>query len=113
MARVGAGDTRANFEKLESILLAAFYGSRMPISLEILPRYVMDCAHGTKNAAIFMKDLPPRPQNGASIRAKRNKLEAGTLGGWMKLTRPNHQSIPVAITCYHVVRSYHNPTYQG
>lgn len=102
--------TRANFEKLESISLAALYNSRMPIGLEILPGFVTDCLHGVQNFALSMPDIPSRPQNGASIGARGNKFEAGTLGGWMSLTPPNQKPIPVALTCYHVIRSYNNPS---
>lgn len=102
--------TRANFEKLEAVLLAVLHGSRMPIDLEILPGFVMDCAYQTRNFALSMLGIPPRPKNGASIGARGNRNDAGTLGGWMALTRPNQIPIPVAITCYHVIKSYNNPS---
>ena len=99
---------QGNFEKLESILLAALRESRIPIGLEILPGFIMDCKHETRKGPRFMDDIPPRPENGASIGARGNQREAGTLGGWMILTLPNQKLIPVAITCYHVIRSQDN-----
>ena len=64
--------------------------------LEISPFPCSEYLHGRKN--------------GASIGARGNQNDAGTLGGWMALTRPNQIPVPVAITCYHVIKSYNNPS---
>lgn len=100
--------SRANFEMLETQLQATLRASRTQIALEILPGFINDCGHETRQTAISMHNMPPRPPNGASIGARGNINEAGTLGGWMSLTLPDQKRIPVAITCYHVIRSYTN-----
>lgn len=102
--------SRADFSLLETRLQATLRASKTPIALEILSGFITDCPHETRGGDLSMFDMPSKPSNGASIGARGNKDEAGTLGGWMTLTLSDQKRIPLTITCYHVIRSYQNPS---
>jgi hypothetical protein len=54
---------------------------------------------------LFLDDIPRKPRNGYSISIQGKTDDAGTLGGWLTLNRPQQkQSFKCALTCYHVVK---------
>ncbi|MCJ1436243.1 hypothetical protein MMC27_005621 [Xylographa pallens] len=59
---------------------------------------------------LFKSDLPEPPQNGSSIGLKGNRDQAGTLGCWLRLPLSSGLSLPVILTCNHVLFSNDTPT---
>jgi hypothetical protein len=89
------------FERGEGRLMQLLNTVPILIHLEVLAGEVI-LADGE---ALFLDDIPRKPRNGSSISIQGRAGDAGTLGGWLTLNRPQQkQSFKCALTCYRVVK---------
>jgi hypothetical protein len=98
--------SECDFNRAEESVLSVLEAVTLEIHLEFLPGRIDLAAPGV-DKPMFLRHVPEKPFNGASISVKGKVDEAGTLGGWMLLNLPEQRRLPVscALTCYHVVRS--------
>lgn len=91
-----------NFDLVLSQILHLLDNTTLDIRVEILPGEIVSSRDGDP---IFLRSLPEKPLNGASISIEDRGDGAGTLGGWVYLNIPGTpRPIKCALTCYHVVR---------
>ena len=105
LVKCGYG-SQCDFCGLELALLAILASTGW--RLEILPG-VLEMATGINRPLYIASDFPESPPNGSSIGLKGNKDQAGTLGCWLRLHLPNGQTLPVILTCSHVLFSKETP----
>ncbi|PGH09634.1 hypothetical protein AJ80_07663 [Polytolypa hystricis UAMH7299] len=97
-----------NFDKVEEEMLKTLdkIPPELEIHLEFLRGEIKLLAGYGEPIPEYLREITPKPRNGASIGVEGRTDEAGTLGGWLILNLPKERrEICCALTCYHVVRS--------
>lgn len=94
---------RADFSKLEYQLLQIFAGLRISIKLEILIGSITATWSVHEKPITYWSPPPEHPTNRCSIGVRGDTDNAGTLGGWLMLSRPGCPLVKVGLTCHHLV----------
>ena len=100
-----------NFAKLENSILTVLRQATVALALEILPG-VLSLGSIDSGSPIIYINVPDRPGNGVWIGADGESTNAGSLGEWLLLRRPNLPSQKIFLTVFRLLNPKSSPLHE-